>query len=829
MRTEYAVRQRASALVITLALLVLITILVVGFLARTQLDVISSRSHLQGVEAQTYTQMATDMAAAKICTVMGGSNHFWATGSGRIYASGSAASVVPVDLSSGSAPTNVSDDGGIDINPCAFSTNSPAPRVVVPEGTAMCLRWIYLRQDGSMDTNFPPPLNSANPVIGRFAYWVDDESTKININTAWTRSGNTNGIAHPSMVNLESFLTATDADAVRDFRTANHYFHGVPEIQTVNADLDAAVRTNRFSMTCYNMSAQNNIFGESKILLTTQQSNAIASGSTNFLDILAGANTDPGTIANLNANKVANSVSLIYDQLARTNWPFLPGKSFIDKYGESTVQQLCMNIVDYVRSAESTNTLVEPLRGNWTGRNFSLQNGSWIGNSRRVLITEVGAYVSTNYTMSGTKKLWTVKYKTRVHLPRYSGLDSVNLTNVIFYNAAVGGDRWIVPGDIEGGDSVLRAGEYRTIVRTQTNYANDARPTYLPSIQVALAASAANRYDVAYFVNSGGITKYPVDGPSVAESDIHSLGLDDPFLKYTGNAMPTRGDWVYGPNQFGSLVNPHHTSLPLADGPQQDFSSGGTLTDEGVHLPAPKGTSGNPVGLALSIAELGFIHSGMTPNVSSGANGTPWRTLRLQPQSDTNQLPDWALLDLFSVPVMGDTNNRYIQPYSTNSQPDLTRKGGLINVNNGVPTFVDENGKSLITNTLPLQALFLGATNGLDKTRAETLADNISRHVVSQKGASFGTNFYYLPGQIAEIEGVSDSGEASEGIFRQVIDLATTRGTVFSVYAVGQSLKQDPNGNIRVLGERRQVTLLECSSPNGGTKVRAISTHSLAP
>jgi len=835
MRTEQAVRQKASALVITLALLVLVTILVVGFLARTQLDVISSQSHLEGVEAQTYAQMATDMAAAKICTIMGGSNHFWATGPGRIYSSRSGA-VESIDLSSGGAPTNVSDNEGVDINPRGFSSNSPPPRVVIPDGTDMCLRWIYLRQDGSMDTNSPPSTDSANPVIGRFAYWVDDESAKINMNTAWSRSGNTNGIAHPSMVNLESFLTSVNADAVHDFRATNHYFHGIPEVQAVNTNLDAAVKTNRFSMTCYNAASDLNVFNEPRILLTTQKKYADAMGSTNFLDILTTADSDPGTLASLNSTNLDVTVKKLTEIFRRTNWPMAPGKSFLEKYGGGEMDVLlAINIIDYVRSAESTAAFIEPIRGTASSGSLSLARAPAYGGNilatsgRKPYLCEAGIWVGK---VSGTNvpvETWWSIYVPPV-IPGGNNSDiAINLNALGMRDPVTGkvyslGDPSIAITTIGPGinnNPIINGGQYATF-RHSFTFASTSR-NVLPSGGFTPALKLTNNVPIAI-----GAVLYPgIESVTSAGPPAHSYQVDDPTV------ATKQADWggtnAYAvPPYTSTFTSPwnHHTTLGQKVGtevPQQDSDSNDMIVN-GFYVPAPKGTASNPEGRMLSVGELGFVTTGVNYFQINGGSpsGTPWRTLRLQPQNSTNQLPDWALLDLFSVPVAGDTNNKYIQP-------DSTRKGGLINVNSGVPTFVDENGKSLITNTLPLQSLFLAATNGLDKARAEMLADNISRHVVSPKGESFGTNFYYLPGQIAEIEGVSDSGEASEEIFRKMIDLATTRGTVFSVYAVGQSLKQDPKGNLRVLGERRQVTLLECPPLNGATKVRTISTHSLAP
>ena len=63
--------------------------------------------------------------------------------------------------------------------------NNPAP---------MPVKWLYLMQDGTLSVGVVAPQNtnavtvanasSTNPIIGRLAFWADDETAKVNINTA---------------------------------------------------------------------------------------------------------------------------------------------------------------------------------------------------------------------------------------------------------------------------------------------------------------------------------------------------------------------------------------------------------------------------------------------------------------------------------------------------------------------------------------------------------------------------------------------------------------------------------------------------------------------
>ena len=86
----------------------------------------------------------------------------------------------PSDLSS---PVNI-EGFTLAVPPGVATTTQPAP---------MPVRWLYVLQDGRMvspavgENNSIMTINGAspaNPIVGRIAFWTDDETCKININTA---------------------------------------------------------------------------------------------------------------------------------------------------------------------------------------------------------------------------------------------------------------------------------------------------------------------------------------------------------------------------------------------------------------------------------------------------------------------------------------------------------------------------------------------------------------------------------------------------------------------------------------------------------------------
>ncbi|SKA99387.1 Verru_Chthon cassette protein A [Prosthecobacter debontii] len=69
----------------------------------------------------------------------------------------------------------------------------PSKRNADQQRLPMPVRWLYVLQDGTLGTldttgRFTAPGNKkatrSNPIVGRVAFWVDDETSKVNINTA---------------------------------------------------------------------------------------------------------------------------------------------------------------------------------------------------------------------------------------------------------------------------------------------------------------------------------------------------------------------------------------------------------------------------------------------------------------------------------------------------------------------------------------------------------------------------------------------------------------------------------------------------------------------
>lgn len=238
-----------TALVIVLSCLVLLAALAISLLNRVESDRSSSASYRGGTQTKNLADYAINVVMAQINTATADPALAWASQPGAIRtysATGSnlvnihklysstnmvtnafpasditalanwAASPAlftdlnaPIITKSGSSTnTNypILDPGatnsvqGFAISGAPTSTIQPAP---------MPVNWLYVLQDGNLvapsggsgNTTTVTGATSSNPIIGRIAFWADDETCKININTAagapwsWATNNPNTGLA----------------------------------------------------------------------------------------------------------------------------------------------------------------------------------------------------------------------------------------------------------------------------------------------------------------------------------------------------------------------------------------------------------------------------------------------------------------------------------------------------------------------------------------------------------------------------------------------------------------------------------------------------------
>lgn len=881
------------ALVITVILLALITIMVLGFADMVRHETAASSAHLDRACAQGYSQMGVNMVTGVLRKHTTDGTRVWATQPGAL--------ILPLENASGpslirlgrrlplhsglpgtAALALAADDplAPANLNVQTFNDQSPVTHVITDQRTdpedstspvaTLPLRWIYLRKDGTLDESESPVLtNSANPIVGRFAWWADDESSKINLNTAWKRNGSNGetgvkspfGTSHPASINLLSLATCgMTVDMVDwmhtaiapdpyDYSTVKRFFNSTRELRDLDdgaGSFTTVLNRAKFEVTHYNHEPDTTFFNEPRIVLTTDKAKA---AGRPFIDIKKDGATeiwDP--IAHTDAEKLADTIDMLNSYLKRTDWPVAPDSSFQAKYYANKPErltQLSLNIINYVRSKESAGEdvtkAVVPLRGDQAaGGRFQLKEVAssdiaFIGVTRAPKITEMGLWVAASGSSDNT---YQAKYKLEIHLPEDFGLDQIDLTKMSLFLTASGAELSGAPGEtdittaeIEGGNAILTAGGYASITRTSTVRMTGARPT---TVNLRAAIARIRRLDVAPL---GGAAACTLDGPGVAEKDIHSIEVDDPRVN------THRNDWKkrdYG-NSFGRENDGTEGGVAIrtlgkasTTTPRQDTDASGVITDASLYMPPPAGSTGNTSGQVDSVGELGYIHTGME---SGGGAGVPWRTLHLQPNEDSAAMvPDWAFMDLFTVPV--DVPERAKGMFA----PHSTSTAGRININSQVQPYGDASQiTSPLERSLPLVALLAGvatptftsASETISIAKARAIARNIYNRTLATKGKKYGyAEAYDSPGEIVEIAGVADGGEESEAVVRGIANLVSTRGSVFMVYSIGQTLKQTRNGNLVITAESRQQTMLErYSDPSAGgvTRFRRLEHQPLAP
>jgi len=278
--------RRGMALIIVLGLLVIILGLVITFLNRTTIERGASASYAASASTRQFADTAVNLVEGQIhrATTLG-RNAAWASQPGmiRTFATGTSpnytASTSPLlNFKLYSAPDMVTSGTTFagDAPPADWAAekalwtdlNAPvrgiypilapqpnsggaeefsitnAPGATTAQPMPMPVRWLYVRQNGELVT--PGGSGNAvtvaisgtnNPIVGRIAFWTDDETCKVNINTAsegtfWDtpRADTTEERAfanyqpaqkefqrysgHPAMTSLKAVFPALTADEI---------------------------------------------------------------------------------------------------------------------------------------------------------------------------------------------------------------------------------------------------------------------------------------------------------------------------------------------------------------------------------------------------------------------------------------------------------------------------------------------------------------------------------------------------------------------------------------------------------------------------------------
>ncbi|MFA6175079.1 MAG: hypothetical protein WC765_00700 [Phycisphaerae bacterium] len=798
---------------ISLAFIVLVTIIVLAISAGVRVERMSSSSSLQKTRAEFFAQMGVDEAVARLRTATGNSNVVWVSQPGRLLVSDGTTNrrlTKEILLHSG---TNTTNAPSLNI-PAYCGSGFLIANPPDPDPMPMRVDWIPVT-----DTN-----GTNVSTNGRYAFWTDDESTKVNCNLAWTRRAtNTNGPGSPTRINLEALegFDANAADALHFAVAGNNYekvrfFNSPSDARRVtNNSLPALLATNKFQITHYNHSPDTTYFNEPRIVLTTQKNKANA---LPFLDILKTPNTDPGggLTTTLDNGKLTTTIALLRNYLERKDWPMISGqRSLQDKYyggASQRLAQMAINIIDYVRSKESTSDVVIPLRGQYgsDGSFYSpavpgipIGSDVFFGVSRTPMINELAVWLSPD-----RKQL---KVKVELFLPPRYGIASFSIpANILFVRVYdyLGGQSAPVTAAECSSATLTPLNPYATITRTLTVPVPVGSPPRPKKIFIRVAfQNGLGAIDIAPLMDAK-ILSCPVDAAGVLEADIKSIEVSDPRV----NKHP--GDWtVVEKNSLGAQNSIYKTG-DITLRPQLDTEANGTtISDASLFMPPPKGKSGNLSGAILSTGELGYVHTG----VEGTANpGVPWRTFRLQPNSfaNTSDVPDWALLDIFTVPTE-------IPPAGIGLfRPHADAVSGRININAEILPFNIKRQKPIAALLQGARTHFTVPASIVTPEKAVEIADNVITRKLAISGKAYGhPDVFDSPGEIVEIAGIADGGEETEELVRSLGNLMTARSNVFGIYVIGQSLNPKTG---KVTGEQRMHFIVERYVENGAVRFRTI-------
>lgn len=228
--------QRGVALVLVLSCLVILSILIVAFLLSSKNALTSSKTTADGSSVKLLADTCVNIVQGQIrSATTGGETISWASQPGmirtynddgnpvsafKLFSASSMQTSGIYDPAEDAPPSNWSQmtalytdlnspvtAGGTNIYPifdpdaantgssknvpgCTIASNAP---VSTDDAAPMPVKWLYILQDGTVAaaTNSGSPTGATvtgasvtNPIVARVAFWTDDETCKVNINTA---------------------------------------------------------------------------------------------------------------------------------------------------------------------------------------------------------------------------------------------------------------------------------------------------------------------------------------------------------------------------------------------------------------------------------------------------------------------------------------------------------------------------------------------------------------------------------------------------------------------------------------------------------------------
>lgn len=418
-------RDRAAAILIVLAVMAILSVLVLGFVSSMTTDLKASHS----MEVNYRTKMVAHGAlshgiellrsnipdpAPITATPKYAPARSWATNPGRLTVITESGTYRTIDLHSGAAA-----DPGEDEVFDARSTdlNRPIPGTVrapiassedgsLSDRPEMRVAWVPVLADPSK------PAGPGNRLTGRYAFWIDDESSKLNASVAlgkpnleedeavaegfenWKQQlasgkvtprfqlnasigpnyggGPRISLGHPWSVNFDALFEDEElpVNLVKLYHESRvHGFHRYPDAILKFVELPPREKRqwydrNLWHMTFYSRSPEFNAFGFSRLFTLNSPATLpggpayqmpFSSKGTTYTQALFGFPSSYGTLPEdselkLQMNDLTLDSGRTLMQYLNRRWPGQPG-SLIDKYGGDECRQIALNLLMMSRFA----------------------------------------------------------------------------------------------------------------------------------------------------------------------------------------------------------------------------------------------------------------------------------------------------------------------------------------------------------------------------------------------------------------------------------------------------------------------------------------------
>ena len=324
-------KRLGSALVMTLVIIVLITVVTVGYLASVMLETKTAGASLDQERAYGIAMVGAHQAMATIREALGPwddpyknfatnpPTFYWSLSPGRITRwDYSTTNSTNFGLFSQSTNANL-----VNLNRQLVDGSYPIIGGATPPD--LSVKWANLLRDPSQ------AAATNNAIVGRYAFWVDDEGAKINVNTAdGSQKYKTNslGIGTPSEVSLQ-VIAATNAQAIVQMARTNG-FRSPREILRVPGIATNLFTDNVFSLTAYSRSPELNVFGQPRVSVAPMLGDAgwqVGNMFLNSLTLLPAREIYP-TPSQLPAYMIASPYDVITNAVRPNPWPLsLRGES----------------------------------------------------------------------------------------------------------------------------------------------------------------------------------------------------------------------------------------------------------------------------------------------------------------------------------------------------------------------------------------------------------------------------------------------------------------------------------------------------------------------